>query len=188
MLDEVHTLNDETPKIRTNGRAGVDPGLIFNLDSKLASSSISDAELSTEDGGAHNDEVATHTVWRGSPPPHSHAHEDASCDKCAPPHDHEHEHAHTDASPITRAILEAALKPLAKDVVYRVKGFLRLADESHGGVHILNFAFGRFDLTPAASSSVLPDDSDVRLTVMGHPGEVKRYATRFAAALGAQLW
>ncbi|KZW02856.1 cobW-domain-containing protein [Exidia glandulosa HHB12029] len=148
VLDEVGTLNDETPKIRTNGRAGVAPTLIFNLDSKLASSSLND------------------------------------CDKCAHTHESQHEHDGVRIS-LTRSTLESVLKPLPKDSVYRVKGFIRLPD----GIHILNWAFGRFDLTPALSTpGVLPDDSDVRLTIMGHPGEVKRYATRFANALGAQVW
>lgn len=177
VVDEVNTLNDETPKVRTNGRTGVAPGLVFNLDSKLASAALSDTDLSG-DGGAHNDEIATCTVWRGAPPPHTH--DDASCLKCTA---HEHEHK-TTTKPLTKAVLEGALAPLPKDSVYRVKGFLRLADD---GVQILNWAFSRFDLT-LASVGVLPDDSDVKLTVMGHPGEVKRYAARLADALDAQIW
>lgn len=185
VLDEVHTLNDETPKIRTDGRAGVSPDLVFNLDSKLASSTLNDAELSGDDG-AHNDEVGTCTVWRGAPPPHAHAHDDASCQKCAP---RTHVHDEEALEPVTQTALEAALAPLPKDSIYRVKGFIRLDDDDR--VYILNWAFGRFDLTPLtpnANTSVLPNEGQVRLTVMGHPGEVKRYGAGFARALGSQVW
>lgn len=76
-------------------------------------------------------------------------------------------------------------------ITLAVKGLVRLKDQSSPRgwtTHILNYAFSRFDLTPAPS---LDDDEDLagvglRLTVMGERGEVARRAKRFAEALGAQ--
>ncbi|KAH7106302.1 cobW-domain-containing protein [Auriculariales sp. MPI-PUGE-AT-0066] len=169
VLDEVHTLNDLTPKIRTNGRLGVDPELIFNLDSKLASGTLSDSELAGD--GAHNDEIGVVTISKAKA---------LSTTEAA---------AASSAQDITREQLDQALSMLPKESVYRVKGFMRLGYADGSAEIILNWAFGRFDLTPLAQSgaSRLLEDSNVLLTVMGHPGEVRRYASRLATALGAKV-
>lgn len=79
-MDHLHTLNDLTPKVKCKGREGVDPNLIFGLDTKL----FSDPTFVID--GSHNDEVETITIWRGQEPPghvhsltcgHDHAHDGA---------------------------------------------------------------------------------------------------------------
>ena len=115
--------------------------------------------------------------------------------------------------------LSAALRLLPKESVYRVKGFIRFAatappmtatdtdaddandseDEARRQWWILNWAFGRWELVRASTSSfsgagsATDEDEDgdergvVRLTVMGERGEVRRKAKRFAEALGAAV-
>ena len=185
MLDHLHTLNDLTPKVRCKGQQGVDPNLIFGLDTKL----FSDPTQSFVTDGSHNDEVETITVWRGRPPP-EHVHS-SSCN-----------HKHDDASHVepsakgptlTRALLTAALSALPKESIWRVKGFVVLADASSESLpsseYIRNWAFGRHELVkltiPADQST--PSDNDVLFTVMGERGEMRRFVRKFARALGAEI-
>ncbi|KAI4525617.1 cobW-domain-containing protein [Schizophyllum commune Loenen D] len=176
VYDHLHTLNDLTPKIRCKGRAGVDPSLIFGLDTQL----FKDGAESFGDA-AHNDEVETVTV-ASVPPVHKHEHE----------HGNEHAHAgekcHTQPAttivpePIPEATLTSALAALSRESVWRVKGFVDLEGK---GPHILNWAFGRYDLVPTTTTGA---SEGVKFTVMGERGEVKRAARKLAAALGAELY
>ncbi|KAL1689277.1 CobW/HypB/UreG, nucleotide-binding domain-containing protein [Schizophyllum commune] len=151
VYDHLHTLNDLTPKIRCKGRAGVDPSLIFGLDTQL----FKDGAESFGDA-AHNDEVETVTVAT--------------------------QPITTASAPISEATLTSALAALSRESVWRVKGFVDLEGK---GPHILNWAFGRYDLVPTTTTSA---SSGVKLTVMGERGEVKRAARKLAAALGAELY
>ncbi|KAJ6494689.1 CobW/HypB/UreG, nucleotide-binding domain-containing protein [Mycena vitilis] len=165
VLDHLHTLNDLTPKIRCQGRTGVDPNLIFGLESKLF----------LEPGAAvpsHNDEVETVSLYRGYVPPkhHGHSHQPG------PQTVADVQQAGLDS--IGEEVLTGALDALPKESVWRVKGFVRLTGK---GVHILNWAFGRFELTALADDS---ETGTVKLTVMGERGEVKRAIKKFGAALG----
>jgi len=73
-----------------------------------------------------------------------------------------------------------------------VKGIVRLLSPTSKppfATHILNWAFGRFELTPFLS---LDRDEDLRgvsmrLTVMGERGEVVRRAWKMAEGLGAEM-
>jgi hypothetical protein len=72
-----------------------------------------------------------------------------------------------------------------------VKGFVRILDPSTNTttVHILNWAFSRFELTPFPN---LDDSEDLegvsfRFTVMGARGEVMRRARKLAEVLGGQV-
>ena len=70
-----------------------------------------------------------------------------------------------------------------------MKGIVRLATPMTNisyATHILNYAFGRYELTPLPS---LDDQEEfkgvgLRLTVMGERGEVARRARRLGEALG----
>lgn len=199
LLDHLNTLNDQTPKVKCEGRNGVDPSLIFGLDSKLYLGSEDRSEVTES---SHHDEVETVTVYRGDAPERLGTHK----------HDHEHSHgidsacecsheasapstianASDDSSPyqpetLTEAILSDALKSLSKEVVWRVKGFVR----TENGLFILNWAFGRYDLTntdnldPSTRAGFVKDV--VKLTLMGERGEVKRAARKFSAAVGGVL-
>jgi len=175
VLDHLHTLNDLTPKIRCQGRNGVDPNLIFGIESKLFLEA-------GEAAPSHNDEVETVSLFAGYGPPsadhehHGHCH--------CPPGSHTLATVGHEEQPdsIDEEALTTALDALSKEFIWRVKGLVRLKGK---GMHILNWAFGRFELT------VLGDDSEergtVKLTVMGERGEVKRAIKKLATALNARI-
>jgi len=184
VMDHLHTLNDLTPKLRCDGRKGVSSELIFGLDTKLytlAGKEIpEDSEATT-----HMDEVETCTLWKGTKPPPRHKHDGelnghAVCckiDHSTPPS------SDTPSLPQTRQQLEYSLSELPKEYIYRVKGFLTLLEEGAEVSYILNWAFGRFDLIATSNGS----KTDLRLTIMGERGEVRRWARRLAMDLAAHL-
>jgi hypothetical protein len=198
VLDHLNTLNDLTPKIKCNGRDGVDPNLLFGLETKLF----------TENGNqvnhpavrSHNDEVETVTVLKGSARTrnqHEHHHiGDSECD-CAQnifQNAEAEAEGHGDSlQGVERANLERALDELSKESIWRVKGFIRLkgidsqtlAEDGENQVYILNWAFGRYDLIPFLSESGLEGSEMIRLTVMGERGEVRRAIRRFSVSLSA---
>ncbi len=157
-MDHLHTLNDSTPKIRCRGRDGVDPDIIFGLESKL----FLDVDHHDE---AHHEEVETITI-----------HDELSnLDKSS------------QRVGLTRRMVEQALGLLSKDVVWRVKGFLRhVEDETQkSNVYVVNWAFGRYEMTPLDAG---PSNQEIiKLTVMGERGEVKNASRRFAEELGGAL-
>lgn len=134
----------------------------------------------------HNDEVETVTLYRGTLAGrrHLHDHSEADCDCHLPggveeqqPPDHEGKSDSVDSESLT-----TALNALSKETVWRVKGFVRLTGK---GVHILNWAFGRFELTRLEGN---PDEEEtVRITVMGERGEVKRAIRMFCALIGCEI-
>ena len=195
-------MNDLTPKIKCKGRDGVDPNLLFGLETKLF----------TENGNqvnhpavqSHNDEVETATVLKGSARirnQHEHHHvSDSECD-CAQntlqsAEAEDHSHGQQNDEPIERANLERALDELSKESIWRVKGFVRLkgndsqtpTEDAESQVHILNWAFGRYDLIPFLSESGLEGSEMIRLTVMGERGEVRRAIRRFSVSLSALVF
>lgn len=198
MVDHLNTLNDLTPKIRCTGRAGVDPSLIFGLDSKLFLENVDvrsgggKGSLPLDASTTHHDEVETATVWRGTKPStitHDHQHSGESC-TCGPSaYAHSHHSPEvllqgTSSQPVDEAILSDALAGLSKETIYRVKGFVRL----DSGFKILNWAFGRYDMHVWEGGSVDGQEGVIiKLTVMGERGEVKRAARKFAEKLGAEL-
>lgn len=177
MLDHLHTLNDLTPKIRCNGRDGVDPNLLFGVDTKLFQES--GRETSALGGEIHHDEVQTVTLFRGSGTTGHLCHDEACTDNHTP---NTAVHGGSDGvSPIEIGVLREALGAVSKETVWRIKGFVRL----ESGVHILNWAFGRYELTPCGKDEEPALGYAVRLTVMGERGEVKRSINKFSSALGA---
>lgn len=188
-MDDLFTLNESTPKIKSNGRSGVDPSLIFGLDSKLFTLSTSDEERARwMDLSHHQEEVETVTVrTRAGPlPVKGHIH-DERCDHSA---DEPDSLASLDRKQLTREVLNAALGTMNKETVYRVKGFVRFyGEEPSPVVYILNWAFGRFEFTrlDGDAFSQLDVNEDVRLTVMGERGEIRPKARMLAGALGAEV-
>ncbi|KAJ7284838.1 CobW/HypB/UreG, nucleotide-binding domain-containing protein [Mycena rebaudengoi] len=186
VLDHLHTLNDLTPKIRCRGRNGVDPNLLFGIESKL----FLKPDQSPADH-RHNDEVQTISLYRDSSTElkSNGASQTVALDR-SEEHNHHH-HSKTLPQTLSAAInpsggveeqvLTDALAGLSKESVWRVKGFIRLKDK---GVHILNWAFGRFELTALRDSQ---EAAIVRLTVMGERGEVKRAIGQFCTALTARI-
>ncbi|KAA1467379.1 cobW-domain-containing protein [Dentipellis sp. KUC8613] len=188
VIEHLNTLNDTTPKIRCNGRAGVDPSLIFGMDSKLF---LEDTKKEDQLSNTHHDEVETVTVWKGSHAPasshigHAHVHSEAcrhDAEDVANGDDSSHAPGE-DAPTMEEGLLEEALSLPSKEVVFRIKGFVRLPS----GYHIVNWAFGRHDLH--ILDGEYPGDSGdvIRLTVMGERGEVRRAARKVAERLGAKV-
>lgn len=178
-MDHLHTLNDLTPKIKCNGRASVDPALIFGLDTKL----FTDTSEFTQDG-SHNDEVDVLLVRRGKG-----STQRTPCN-CETPHEHhrKNETVFHDASTIDQASLSSALSLLTKESVWRVKGFVQLRCSGVASAeYIVNWAFGRLELTKRETQGSLRLNEDILLTVMGERGEVRRPASRFAKAIGAEV-
>ncbi|KAG8962250.1 hypothetical protein FRC05_005471 [Tulasnella sp. 425] len=156
VMDHLFTLNELTPKLRCDGKTGdgVDPSLMFGLDSKLWLDDATPASKANEQHH-HHSEVETATIRRGGPPRVrgviSDEHSPACRDDCAEDH---HDHAVPSALPdqkrdgkpsksaenssmgavnaspsLTKAKLETALAGMPKESVYRVKGFVRLVDD-----------------------------------------------------------
>nr|XP_031860816.1 uncharacterized protein CI109_003860 [Kwoniella shandongensis]KAA5527888.1 hypothetical protein CI109_003860 [Kwoniella shandongensis] len=206
LLDSLNDLNDETPKIKIGPAPSNPPRpeLIFGLDTKLfelvdgEKKSWAEAEGSGSGSGWHGDEVETRNVWKGGKrskgkgkaQAHEHEHGE-SCGDCEKK-DEAKDETEGEVVPVTREELDKELSKLSYEI-YRVKGIVRLAaidSSTHSfSTHILNWAFGRYELTPIPS---LDDDEDLkgaslRLTVMGERGEVARRARKFAGGLGAQV-
>ncbi|KAI0366323.1 cobW-domain-containing protein [Pilatotrama ljubarskyi] len=173
LIDHLNTLNDTTPKIKCQGRDGVDPNLILGLDSKLFQLEAQES-LDTR----HHDEVETVTLYKGynlaRTEHHGHAHH--------APDAHTEAVEDGDASPVSEKDLTEALSSLSKETVWRVKGFVRL----ERGLHILNWAFGRYELIPFDDAAGEHKGS-IKLTVMGERGEVKRATRRLAQSIRAQV-
>lgn len=171
LIDNLNTLNLDTPKIKCNGRNGVDPNVLFGIDSKLVRDPI------PQDIEDHHDEVKTLTAYRGFLPTcHNHEHHDR--ESCA-------SHAEVD---VDKGILESALASLNKESVWRVKGFVRL----DSAIWILNWAFGRYDLTLFKGDTSFMRDASIRLTIMGDKYELNRKpipvaVKKFCADLQAQV-
>jgi len=178
VVDHLNTLNDLTPKINCKGRSGVDPNLIFGVDSKL----FLDAGSQGNSNMTHTDEVETLTIYGGSSKdlPHAHHEHHSTAENSENGQDGEATGNGTDDDNIIDVDdLTKALDGLSKESVWRVKGFVRL----NQGVHILNWAFGRFDLTKVEGEMT----GSVRFTVMGERGEVRRASRKFAAAVHADV-
>lgn len=181
VMDHLHTLNDLTPKIRCQGKKGVDPNLIFGLETKLFSDEAA-LPSTVQDVQTHNDEVETVTIYRGgSPPAHNHQHKDGTgCCQATPPEEAEGKNIAEETGIQREVLIEALNGKLSKESVWRVKGFVKLSD---GEVYILNWAFGRFELTLTKEK----ERRIIRFTAMGERGELKRSLKKFVQALGAEI-
>lgn len=189
LLDRLFELNDGTPHIKVSTKAPLRPELVFGLDSKLFTKGSQEADSWAALGGQgeHIDEVETKSVWRGGKKPgKKHEHKDDGCKDCE---DTKEETIDETVMPIERAELEAQLSKLSFEI-YRVKGIVRFpTDDKRYSTFILNWAFGRHELTPMPSLDESPDlqGVSIRLTVMGERGEVARMSRKLAADLGAQV-
>jgi hypothetical protein len=173
-MDHLHTLNDLTPKIRCKGRSGVDPNLIFGVESRL----FLDPFQYTS--ATHNDEVETATVYKddeGHRQSHDHMHDgDGACGaKCQTDTE-----GGTKVDIVDENVLAVALNGLSKEIIWRVKGFVRFAS----GVYLVNWAFGRNEMTKVADTALVVGGT-VKLTMMGEKGSVAREAVRLGNLLAS---
>jgi len=162
-IDHLNTLNELTPKVRCQGRNGVAPNLIFGLESKLF--------LNQEHTAVAHDEVETITVYKGQAKG-QHDGIDA-CDGASGNIDYKLNGIEI----MEEDVLTNALALLSKETVWRVKGLVQL----ERGVHIVNWAFGRYELTKVDEKV----SATVMLTMMGERGGVKESARKLLVALDA---
>jgi len=86
-------------------------------------------------------------------------------------------HMESEASEtISRDKLDGILETCLKEEVYRIKGFIKIEGE---GMCILNFAFGRWEITPL-TRSVKEGERGLRLTVMLARGEGRQWQKEFS--------
>ena len=177
VFDHLHTLNDLTPKVKASKATGVDPNLLFGLDSKLFHEPM---PVTTPD---HDREVQTFTILKGAEgPTHHHCGSGEECGGEGHSHLEAEPNGLGDAGGLERSLLLGALGSLSKESIWRVKGFVRLLPESQ--VYILNWAFGRYELELCDAQNSHPE---IQLTVMGQRGEMKRLVHRFAEKLGGKV-
>ncbi|KZT07835.1 cobW-domain-containing protein [Laetiporus sulphureus 93-53] len=151
LVDHLNTLNDLTLK-------GVNPRLIFGLDSKLflRSANMESVEV------PHHEEVKTVTVYAGSGNVHTHVHS-TGCGCMG-----DHEEMHPTSEPVDKAWLEEALSSLSKEMVWWVNGFVRLSQ----GPWIVNWAFGWYDVLETGTGG-LKDGDGLLVTVIGEHGDMR---------------
>jgi G3E family GTPase len=136
----------------------------------------------------HHDEVETLTIYSGGvfeKPLHHHS---GSCDHTQ----RISEDLSRTGKELDHGTLTKALQDLSKESIWRVKGFVRLIREDYDAstVHILNWAFGRYELSAVRSetgSQYLGNGEIIRLTVMGERGEVEGAAKKLAGQIGARI-
>ncbi|WWC59768.1 uncharacterized protein I303_102330 [Kwoniella dejecticola CBS 10117] len=205
LIDSLNDLNDETPKIKVGPSPDnpPKPELIFGLDTKLFEL-VEGEKASWEKIGSasssnpekwHGEEIETKQIWKGRKGKSKaapHFHEDGQ--ECTHTHDdsiQNDDDGDVEVDYIDKELLERELGKLSFEV-YRVKGIVRLpSDTADLGytTNILNYAFGRYELTPIPS---LDEDESLkgaclRLTVMGERGEVARRARKLAEGLSAKV-
>ncbi|KAI8910685.1 CobW/HypB/UreG, nucleotide-binding domain-containing protein [Powellomyces hirtus] len=185
VIDRVNDLNTDTVKIKVDEDKGVAPDLVFGLDSKLFELNEKEADenkwAAMIDPKHMQNEVQVVTIEAGV----AGKQKTTSCEKSDCHHDHEDDcseaHSHSDSSvdtshhvvkSVTKEDLTALFGPIPADTVYRIKGFL----------YIVNWAFGRMELTPVRRTDGGHRDVGVRLTVMGQFG-MKVYVEKIKKAL-----
>ncbi|KAJ2788733.1 hypothetical protein H4R20_007315, partial [Coemansia guatemalensis] len=167
VVDHVNELNTDTPRLKAIAGYGVDPEVVFGLDTALFAISQSAALDATK---GHGDDPA--------------------------PNQPDHHNLEVDLIEISRKwpgdasqlicpnTFVAFLKSLPCEDVYRVKGIVRLAghapDEADtsatlsssscvagGLLYIINHAFGRYTFTPLTLTTQIHDNMLARITIMG---------------------
>jgi G3E family GTPase len=83
---------------------------------------------------------------------------------------------------VTRDKLSEILETCPGDEIYRIKGFICIEGE---GMNILNFAFGRWDIT-RLTRALKEGEKGLRLTVMLARGDGRKWRKKFAEAFAQQ--
>ncbi|KAJ3164469.1 hypothetical protein HDU88_005346 [Geranomyces variabilis] len=183
VIDRVNDLNTDTVKVHVDADKGIAPDLVFGIDSKLFELSDrasderkwaamidpahmqSDVQVATIEGRTAESSSLASQSCNGK----EHT-QDCTCNG-------EHSTAALKsiaASPITREALATLFEPIPADTVYRIKGFVLLAPTPPATdspqLHIVNWAFGRMELTPVRRVDPAHAGVGVLLTVMGQFG------------------
>ncbi|RUS18915.1 hypothetical protein BC937DRAFT_88166, partial [Endogone sp. FLAS-F59071] len=170
VLDHINELNTDTPKVRCDPHGSISPDLIFGLDTRLFETQYDRTHIIDEllTPGTHENEILKGDGGK-------------------------HQENEVDLIQVTRRVgqgevlqrngFEAFLKTLPKEDVYRLKGFVRLHDDSDEGLYIINHAFGRYTFTRVKNEKTLDHTKDilVKVTVMGQG--LKMYEERVKGGL-----
>ena len=157
-LDHVYTLNEDTPVIKSYERdnVAVDPDLIFGLDTRLF------------------EELKEKYMIDGYVDDDNHHHHSTEVDLI--------QLESSAGESIPREKLEEILDTCVKEEIYRIKGFVKIEGE---GMSILNFAFGRWEITPV-TRNLKDGERGVRLTVMLARGEGRQWQREFLKVFSEQ--
>ncbi|TPX70866.1 hypothetical protein SpCBS45565_g01537 [Spizellomyces sp. 'palustris'] len=152
VLDRVNDLNTDTPKVPAlNG--SVNPDLVFGIDTTLFGLDTRQADT---------------TTWAGLVDPHHMDNEvDVVCLESS-----------TLENKLDRVSLETLLGSVPSDIIYRIKGLVLLLDPVPR-LFILNWAFGRYELTPVTRKI---EGVRIKLTVMGV--DMQRWVETLRVGLG----
>ncbi|KAJ1904807.1 hypothetical protein LPJ81_002277, partial [Coemansia sp. IMI 209127] len=175
VVDHVNELNTDTPKIRVDKDASIDPDVAFGIDTTLFKLS-DNAFVGNERTAATTESVS------GKLDHHSQEVDLIEIRRSWSGHDQ--------TCLFSPDEFTSFLKSLPADDVYRVKGIVRLAslvdDEadstsavsttkghshspvSEGTLHIVNHAFGRYTFTPLAKPDITLAQVLVKVTIMGN--------------------
>ncbi|RKP33130.1 hypothetical protein BJ085DRAFT_34720, partial [Dimargaris cristalligena] len=170
VIDRVNDLNTDTPKVRSGHDSDIpiSADLIFGIDTQLFSLAER-AQSSKSKSGTHSSHQ-------------DHDHHSQEIDRIEV-----HKPLSATFMGYPRHDFEAFLTSLPKEDIYRVKGLIRIVDTpaDSARLHILNFAFGRYTLTPLLNETTAQDHRALgaRLTVMGQDLAMHRPAV----ARGFQL-
>ncbi|KAJ3087078.1 hypothetical protein HK102_011851 [Quaeritorhiza haematococci] len=213
VLDHVYELNEDTPKIKCEGSTGVSPDLIFGIDTKLFQLSDRELHSQPQSQSANGHPESQGKDGEGQLERQGSAEEmldqrhhfrEVDIIQVVVLGGAEKGEAHPTH---TEESLGRFLDSVSKENVYRIKGFVRLQRSpssstnevlpTHGtnGVsattsehdtqlNILNWAFGRYTLTPVTKSSPGNDDVWVKITVMGV--ELEGLVGKFRDGFGAR--
>ncbi|KAG1469004.1 hypothetical protein G6F56_003510 [Rhizopus delemar] len=156
VIDAINVLNTDTPKVKCD-KEGVSPDLVFGLDTelfKVGYSKSNTLETLVFDPHHQKNEVDLIQITQS-----------------------------TTSAGLTVDALEAFLKSMPKDDIYRIKGFVRLNNNS---LVIVNHAFGRFSTTPVENEETLENTKDVQIkvTVMGQ--DLRMYTEKVKGLLNGQ--
>ncbi|KAJ2899277.1 hypothetical protein IWW38_001041 [Coemansia aciculifera] len=168
VVDHINELNTDTPKIKVGADGGVDPEMIFGLDTKLFA-------LSERPAAEVDSALATFvTASDASSGLDHHAHEVDLIEI------RRSKSGNLSEEGICSAEFMTFLTSLPADDVYRVKGIVRLVGaisdseppsdntkSSDSALYIVNHAFGRFTFTCLTSKPQLSQDVLVRVTILG---------------------
>ncbi|RIA95967.1 CobW/HypB/UreG, nucleotide-binding domain-containing protein [Glomus cerebriforme] len=147
VIDHINELNTDTPKVKCEGKNGVSPDLIFGIDTKLF-------DLATKFSELIDPRIENH---------HQHEIDLIQVIKSCKPDPL--------ISSFTKKHFEIFLESLSNNDIYRLKGFVRLTQESNedNQLYIVNHAFGRYTLTPIQRSLNNSDDEAIliKITIMG---------------------
>ncbi|KAI9092429.1 cytoplasmic protein [Phlyctochytrium arcticum] len=164
VIDRINDLNTDTPKIKVDRVKGIDPELVFGIDSALFALETKDKD---ERDWGHLDKEHMHEETKSTLiEKFTGSEEDSS-------------------STLNKDALNFILEKMDPEYVYRIKGIVRLSTtdsaESAQELFILNWAFGRHELTPITRAVFA--DVLVRLNVIGIAG-MESHVQRLKAALG----